>query len=522
MDNTTSHPMLYNEDIAPIPPDRQNWGFWPLFGAWASIASPYSLLVGSAGIAFGFNWWQVLITALVGDILTLIPLIVQAHGAVKYGLAEPQLDRTRFGVWGTFIPSFARTIIGFGFWGVQTFLVTEGLLGVVLLLSGSTESLSALGSPQSMVQAYPVTFWALFLLATAFQFVIIDRARPALGAPSLKLLSKYMPLVAIVVLTGVFIYFVADNQEFVSQAFHAPAAPINSAMLPILLIYLSSNVHATQVISWPDVMRFGRSYRTMVWSQIGLPIVYSVTIFYGAIMTGIAKAKTGDATYDPILLVANHLHPAPVAALVLIAFVLLIINTNIFSNAIPPIYDLNNFFPKYLTWRRGAIIVTLVSVLVGAWALYAQGAYAYFSTWLQFVASLLGPFTGVIIADYVFVRRGRLNVTAVFRTNDEYYFQRGFNVRALVASGIGYLVLMAGHWGMAFPGWSTLSKFGWLTGLIVSGAIYLALAYPGSRRSRSSQPADVDAPVGTGKPVPAGETTAHSLGTESVDGASAR
>jgi len=513
MEDTARSSLLYNDDIAPISKERQTWGFWPLFGAWASIAAPGSLLVGSAGIAFGFNWWQVLLIALAGDVLTIVPLVIQAHGAVKYGLAEPQLDRTRFGIWGTFIPSFARMIVGFGFWGVQTFLVTEGLLGVVLVLSGSTDSLSALGSPQKMVQAYPVQFWTLFLLATVLQFVIIDRAKPTLGAPSLKLLSKYMPIVAIDVLTFVFVYFIAENGSYAGEAFRAAPAPMSSAMLPILLIYLSSNVHATQVISWPDVMRFGRSYRTMLWSQLGLPVIYSLTIFYGAIMTGIAKAKTGSATYDPILLVANYLHPAPVAAIVLVAFVLLLINTNIFSNAVPPIYDLNNFFPKHLTWRRGAIIVTLVSVLVGAWALYAQGAYAYFSTWLQFVASLLGPFTGVIVADYVFVRRGRINLAAVFSRDGEYYFQKGFNVRALVATGIGYLLLMAGHWGMEFPGWSTLSHFGWLTGLVVSGVLYLIFVRVGSRSSITREPtarghvpetsrARVDEPTPDAQPAP--------------------
>ena len=113
--------LLYNADIAPVLLEQKTWNAWALFGVWASIAAPSSMLVGSAGIVFGFNWWQVVIIALLGDLVTLAALIVQSHGSIVYGLAEPQLDRTRFGIWGTFIPSWARFFVGLGFWGVQTF-----------------------------------------------------------------------------------------------------------------------------------------------------------------------------------------------------------------------------------------------------------------------------------------------------------------------------------------------------------------------------------------------------------------
>ncbi|MUM64896.1 hypothetical protein D1867_06480 [Acidianus infernus] len=88
--------LLWNPDIAPA--KVKNWGYLPLLGVWASIAAPNSMLVGSVGILFGFNIIQVILISLLGDLITLIPLIIQSHGAVKYGLAEPQLDRTRFGI----------------------------------------------------------------------------------------------------------------------------------------------------------------------------------------------------------------------------------------------------------------------------------------------------------------------------------------------------------------------------------------------------------------------------------------
>ncbi|SMC05779.1 NCS1 nucleoside transporter family [Sulfobacillus thermosulfidooxidans DSM 9293] len=475
--NSGPSPLLYNADIAPVSPERKTWNAWALFGVWASIASPSSMLVGSAGIVFGFNWWQVVTIALIGDLVTLVALIVQSHGAIIYGLAEPQLDRTRFGIWGTFIPSWARFLVGLGFWGVQTFLITEALVSLWIIAMGHRTALLALHSlsPGMLVTHYPLLFWTMFVIATSAQYVILLKAQPILSAPSLKWLSRWMPLLSIAVLTFVFIDFVSRYPIALTQAMNQPAAPLTSAIIPVLLVFLSSNIHATQVISWPDMMRFGTSVRAMLLGQLGLPIIYTMTIIYGALMTGVVHSLTGHTVYDPILLVAGFLHPNWLTIIVLFFYAALLMNTNIFSNSIPPVYDLNNTWPKHLTWTRGVTIVTILGIAIGAWSLYAQGAYKYFNTWILFVASLLGPFAGVIIVDYVLIQRGHLNVSDIYRLDGRYYFYRGFNIRAIIAVAVALFVVFMGHFGLSFPGWTYLSKASWLTGAVIAGLCYMII-----------------------------------------------
>ena len=467
-------PLLYNDDIAPVSADRRTWNAWTLFGVWASIAAPSSMLVGSVGITFGFNWWEVLLIALVGDLITLVALVIQSHGAIVYGLAEPQLDRTRFGIWGTFIPSWARFFVGLGFWGVQTFLITEALVSMWIIGEGNRPALLALKtlSPTTLVAHYPTLFWVMFLAATLAQYVILLSAKPALSAPSLKWLSKWMPIVSTIILTFVFVYFAAHYPSELGKALVQPAAPLSVAMIPVVLVFFSANIHATQIISWPDMMRFGKSVRSMLWGQLGLPVIYSVTILYGALMTGIVHALTGQAVYDPILLVAGYLHPAGLTIIILFFYAVLLMNTNIFSNSVPPVYDLINTWPHKLTWGRGVTIVTILGIAIGAWSLYAQGAYVYFNTWILFVASLLGPFAGVIATDYVLIRRGRLNVPDIYTVHGRYYFFHGFNLRAMAAVVIAFVVLLVGQIGLEFPGWIYLSKASWLTGFVISGLVY--------------------------------------------------
>ncbi|MGI9863031.1 cytosine permease [Moorella naiadis] len=469
--------LLWNEDIAPIPPEKRTWGSWTLFGIWASIAAPSSLLVGSVGITFGYNWWQVLLISLFGDLITLFPLIVQAHGATKYGLAEPQLDRSRFGIWGTFIPSWARFFVGMGFWGVQTFLITEAVVGMLLIIAGQQQQLASFGAltPAVMAEHYPLLFWGAFLSIALVQYFILIKARPIFGSPSLKVLGNWMPSISIATLTIVFLYFIIQYRNSLGPALHAPAAPITLSTLPIFLVYLVSNIHSTQVISWPDMMRFARSMRSMILSQIGLPVVYTITVLYGALMTGIVKDLTGKAVYDPILLVASYMHPSALAALILLIYAGLLMNTNIFSNSVPPVYDLCNTWPQYLNWNRGVMVVTVLGIAVGAWSLYAQGAYVYFNTWILLVASLLGPVAGIIVADYLIIHRGHIDVEDLYRIESRYYYWKGFNIAAFVAMGLALLLIFGGKIGLSYPGWLYVNKASWLSGFFLSIIFYLVI-----------------------------------------------
>lgn len=470
-------PQLWNPEIAPVPKERQSWGAWTLFGVWASIAAPSSMLVGSAGIAFGFNWWQVILIALIGDLLTLIPLIAQSHGAIRYGLAEPQLDRTRFGIWGTYVPSWGRFFVGLGFWGVQTFLITEALVSMVLILTGQQSTFGSLKSlsPATLVAHDPVLFWLMFFAATAAQYWILWSAQPLLAAPSLRWLSRWMPIIALIVLTFVFLDFIVRYAKYVGPTLAMPPAAFTPAIIPIALVFLSSNIHATQVISWPDMMRFGRSVRAMLLGQIGLPVIYTLTVFYGALMTGVVHSITGVSVYDPILLVAGFLKPPLLAAVVLLTYAALLMNTNIFSNAVPPVYDLTNTWPRQLNWRKGVTIVTALGVAIGAWALYAQGAYVYFNTWILYVATLLGPFAGVIVVDYAILRRGRLSVDDIFRVNGRYTFWRGFNIAALASVAVPLIIVLLIDLGVPIPGGVYWSKASWLFGSVVAGLVYWIL-----------------------------------------------
>jgi NCS1 family nucleobase:cation symporter-1 len=471
--------LLWNPEIAPVDKKVKNWGYLPLLGVWASIAAPNSMLVGSAGIVFGFNVIQVIFIALAGDLITLIPLIIQSHGAVKYGLAEPQLDRTRFGIWGTYLPSWIRFFAAMGFFGVQTFLVTEAVMGFVLEVSGKASILASYSSvtPALLVSLFPVLFWITFISIIAVQTIILLLAKPIRGSPSLKFLGYVMPWISIIALTFTFVYFISLYPQALVSALHQPYAPISYSVIPIFLIFLVSNIHATQVISWPDMMRFGKDFKHMLVGQIGLPIFYTVVVAYGAIMSAITLALTKSATYDPSLLIIRFITVPAIAIFILIFYSFTMLNTNIFSNVVPPVYDLNNTFPSKLTWTRGVLIITVLGILIGAWSLYLKGLYVYFSTWIVFVSGLLGPIAGIIVADYAVLKKFKLNVDDIYKRKGSYTYLKGVNPVAVISLLITFFIVFAPLYGVNYHLFILLKDASWISGFIIAFSLYLVLTF---------------------------------------------
>lgn len=477
--STAHDKLLWNPEIAPVDKKVKNWGYLPLLGVWASIAAPNSMLVGSAGIVFGFNVVQVILIALAGDLITLIPLIIQSHGAVKYGLAEPQLDRTRFGIWGTYVPSWIRFFAAMGFFGVQTFLVTEAVMGFVLEISGKASILASYSSvtPALLVSLFPALFWTTFISIIIVQTIILLLAKPIRGSPSLKFLGYVMPWISIIALTFTFIYFVSLYPQALVTALHQPYAPISYSVIPIFLIFLISNIHATQIISWPDVMRFGKDFKHMLIGQIGLPIFYTIVVAYGAIMSAITLALTKSATYDPSLLIVRFITVPAIAIFILIFYSFTMLNTNIFSNVVPPIYDLNNTFPSKLTWFRGTLIITVLGILIGAWSLYLKGLYVYFSTWILFVSGLLGPIAGIIVADYAILKKFKLNVDDVYKRKGSYTYLNGVNPVAIITLLVTFFIVFAPMYGVNYHIFILLKDASWISGFIIAFVLYLILTY---------------------------------------------
>src|SRR4026209_2154373 len=114
---------LWNRDLAPTTIRERTWSTWNIAALWIGMSvviTTYTLAGGF--IEAGMNWWQAMITILLGNTIVLIPMMLNAHAGTKYGVSFPVLCRASFGVRGANVPAMLRAFVACGWFGIQTWI----------------------------------------------------------------------------------------------------------------------------------------------------------------------------------------------------------------------------------------------------------------------------------------------------------------------------------------------------------------------------------------------------------------
>ena len=97
---------LFNRDLAPVKVDERNWTTYNYAALWISMAHCIPTYMLSSGlISAGMNWWQALITILLGNSIVLIPILLNSHPGTKYGIPFPIFARAAYGTYGSNLPA---------------------------------------------------------------------------------------------------------------------------------------------------------------------------------------------------------------------------------------------------------------------------------------------------------------------------------------------------------------------------------------------------------------------------------
>ena len=86
-----------------------------------SVCIP-TYMLASGLIAGGMDWWQAVGTILLGNLIVLVPMLLNAHAGTKYGIPFPVFVRASFGVRGANVPAVLRALVACGWFGIQTWI----------------------------------------------------------------------------------------------------------------------------------------------------------------------------------------------------------------------------------------------------------------------------------------------------------------------------------------------------------------------------------------------------------------
>jgi len=469
---------LWNYDFHPTPVSLRTWGAWTYAAIWFGMVFVIpTWFLAAAGFSFGLNWWQILVDFLLGSFIVLVPTLVQSHGGARYGMSEPQLTRTRWGIYGAQIPSWIRAIISMGWWSIVSYIITEAVVGFYAVLSGQVALLSGANS-YSLALAFPRLFWTSFLTIIVVQVLLFYFSPPTKAQPPLKFLAR---MAAPIVALGFVALFV-----FVMQSSGWNFTPITRIQLPVHSFWLGEFAYlnaviadwATMAVSMPDFTRFASSQRAQVWGQLWMPFMMTAVAAMALLASGATMAlgiNGGQGIIDPVMM-ATVLLPKWLSLYVLFSFALAMFVVNVFANSIAPGYDIANTYSKHLSWFRGILIGIAISAALGAWTFYASGAYGFIYDWLLAYGALLGAVEGIIVFDYVIIRRFKFEVADVYLSKGKFRYWKGFNPAAIIAFALAVVLTYSARWGLwVNPVTEMLYANSWLSTFFLAGVAYVIL-----------------------------------------------
>ncbi len=153
-----SHSSLYSEDLKPVPPQERTWSMWSLAALWVGMAVCIpTYLLASYMIGSGMTWLESLIIIGLANLIITIPMVLNGHAGVKYGIPFPVLGRSSFGITGIHIPSVVRAIVACGWFGVNTWL---GGLAIYAIFNAVTGGIAVDGLSFGKFVGFGI-FWLL-------------------------------------------------------------------------------------------------------------------------------------------------------------------------------------------------------------------------------------------------------------------------------------------------------------------------------------------------------------------------
>lgn len=387
-------------------------GFTYAVAAWCFLIGGYAANVVGA--------IQGIVTLVAGSIIGVtLSSVASALACNRYGLEQIDFTKSCFGQKG------AKLVLVF-------YVVNQiGWTGMILVMFGRgvANVSGAFGLPSGAWGAWVVRIAVLAGIAVAYAIVV----------RGVHVLNVFNAIVTpgLLIITVLLFWVILQNGGWSGLAALAPLEPARDAggaLDPALGYVMAFESGLGAGFSWwPGIGFLTRNtdtQRNSLYPQIatmglGMGVVCCTGLLAGLLFR----------SYDPTVWMLKAGGPfLGAAALLLVGIANVSASAIMMYTATLALRHVRAL--RGMVWRRLAALAFVPTLAYAAWpeALYENG-----NAFLTYNATMFAPISGILLVDYLLLRRQVLNVSQIFEDDPrgDYWFQGGFNAAALAAMLLG-------------------------------------------------------------------------------------
>lgn len=403
---------LIEESILPVWLNQRSISFWGFIAIWigmAVIIATFSL--GASGVS-GMPLEHVLLTIFLANLTLGIVMTLTADIGTEHGLSFAVYLRAPFGTFGTHLPAVSRGIVAAIWFGIQTYLGALALNGIFEYLTGFNNWYFWYG-----------IFGIVQIINTAYGIRAV-KTLANLATPAIIVISVWMyySLDGIAEVKGVNIW----NYEGKEEISFLVLFVANMSWWSALAVDIPNLTRFLKVESGTKNF-FKRNKNVFVAQFLALPLTQTWIALIGAV----SFITTGD--WNPVNVIQGQ--ESGIGLVVLLLMVVLAQwSTNNSANLIPAALTFVNAAAPKMSYKVGVILAGIIGTLSMPWLILNN-----LFTFLGYYGAVLSAIAGIIVADYYFVRRRRLNVPDLFNESGQFKYFKGVNPAAYIAWVVGGL-----------------------------------------------------------------------------------
>ena len=464
-------PALYNEDLAPAA--ERKWGAFSIFNVWTSdVHSLWGYYLAASLFLLCGNFVNFILAIGLGSLVIYVLMNLVGYAGVKTGVPYPVLARASFGIWGANVPALVRAVVACFWYGAQTAAASGAIVALLTRSDGMMafhQSSHMLGHSTLEVICF-VVVWALQLLIIQRGMETVRRFQDWAG-PSVWIMMLILALY-LSIKAGSLSFGSEIPQDVLLDKTKDAGVPGEPGSTAALFAVAATWItyFAALYLNFCDFSRYAPDTATVRKGNLwGLPVNLILFCLVAGITTTAAYTVYGEVLIHPDQISAKF-ESWLLALLAALTFAVATLGINVVANFVSPAFDFANVFPKRISFKRGGYIAALIALVLYPFAPWEGGA-AHF---VGVIGATMGPIFGVIMVDYYLIRKGLIDVNALYQENGQYRFQSGWNVAAFVAAGIGAIFSsILPNFTDVLPSW--WGVYGWFFGVGIAAIAYYVI-----------------------------------------------